>query len=91
MTFLTGNAGIKPDYDRCISMSAKSSLEEMIAPGALVILSTLIAGTVFSVQAVFGLLTGSLVSSVQLAISMSNSGFCDVAELRYVKNPTTER
>ena len=32
------------------------------------------AGTFFGVQAVFGLLTGSLVSSVQLAISMSNSG-----------------
>ena len=39
-----------------------------------VILSPLAAGTFFGVQAVFGLLTGSLGSSVQLAISMSNSG-----------------
>jgi len=103
LTILTGSTEIKPDYDRCISISTKSSLEEMIAPGALVILSPLIAGTLFGVQAVFGLLTGSLVSSVQLAISMSNSGgawdnckkyikngFSDDAELRYVKNPTTE-
>merc|ERR1711957_25572 len=63
----------------------------------------LIAGTFFGVQAVFGLLTGSLVSSVQLAISMSNAGgawdnckkyikngFSDDPELRYVKHPTTE-
>jgi inorganic pyrophosphatase len=103
LTILTGSTEIKPDYDRCISISTKSSLEEMIAPGALVILSPLIAGTLFGVHAVFGLLTGSLVSSVQLAISMSNAGgawdnckkfikngFSDDPELRYVKNPTTE-
>merc|ERR1719399_1050829 len=46
----------------------------MILPGALVIGSPLLAGTLCGQQAVFGLLTGSLVSSVQLAISMSNSG-----------------
>merc|ERR1711865_1130763 len=103
LTILTGSTEIKPDYDRCISISTKSSLEEMIAPGALVILSPLVAGTLFGVQAVFGLLTGSLVSSVQLAISMSNSGgawdnckkyikggHSEDPELRYVKNPTTE-
>merc|ERR1711904_387943 len=66
--------GLKPDYDKCISISTKSSLVEMVAPGALVIGSPLLAGTVFGVQAVFGLLTGSLFSSVQLAVSMSNSG-----------------
>jgi inorganic pyrophosphatase len=73
-TILTGSKEIKPDYDRPIQISTKSSLLEMIAPGALVIFSPLVAGTFFGVQAVFGLLTGSLVSSVQLAISMSNSG-----------------
>ena len=41
---------------------------------ALVMLSPLVAGTFFGVKAVFGLLTGGLVSGVQLAISMSNSG-----------------
>merc|ERR1712156_1740 len=74
LTILTGSLELKPDYDRCISISTKSSLVEMIAPGALVIGSPLVAGTFFGVQAVFGLLTGSLVSSVQLAVSMSNSG-----------------
>jgi len=103
LTILTGSLEIKPDYDRCISISTKSSLREMVAPGALVIGSPLVAGTVFGVQAVFGLLTGSLVSSVQLAISMSNSGgawdnckkfikggFSADPELRYVKKPQTE-
>merc|ERR1712151_1005585 len=74
LTILEGSKDVKPDYDKCIAISTKSSLKEMIAPGALVIGSPLLAGTLFGVQAVFGLLTGSLVSSVQLAISMSNSG-----------------
>jgi len=102
LTLLTGSTELKPDYDTCIAISTKSSLWEMIPPGALVIGSPLIAGTVFGVQAVFGLLTGSLVSSVQLAISMSNSGgawdnckkfikngFSDDIELKYTKNPKT--
>merc|ERR1711972_1234383 len=74
LTILEGSKDVKPDYDKCIAISTKSSLKEMIAPGALVIGSPLLAGTLFGVQAVFGLLTGSLVSSVQLAVSMSNSG-----------------
>merc|ERR1719326_2616209 len=95
---------IKPDYDRPIQISTKSSLVEMIAPGALVIFSPLMAGTFFGVQAVFGLLTGSLGSSVQLAISMSNSGgawdnckkfikngLSDDEQLMYTKNPTTKQ
>merc|ERR1719436_421841 len=71
---LQGSKELKPDYEACIKISTKSSLKEMVGPGALVIGSPLVAGTLFGTQAVFGLLTGSLVSSVQLAISMSNSG-----------------
>ena len=64
----------EPDYDACILISTTASLREMIAPAALVMLAPLIAGTFFGVNAVFGLLTGGMVSGVQLAISMSNSG-----------------
>merc|ERR1711981_1300006 len=62
------------DYDRCIKISTEASLREMIPPGALVILSPLVAGLGFGKNACAGLLSGALVSSVQLAISMSNSG-----------------
>jgi len=102
-TILTGSTELKPDSQACIRISTQSSLKEMIAPACLVILSPLLAGTIFGVQAVFGLLSGSLVSSVQLAISMSNSGgawdnckkyikngFSDDPELRYVKHPQTQ-
>jgi len=64
----------KPDYKRCIMISTDASLREMIKPGLLVILSPLVAGLWFGKNACAGLLSGALVSSVQLAISMSNSG-----------------
>merc|ERR1719331_1519514 len=59
---------------RCIKISTESSLREMVPPSALVMLAPLVAGTFFGVYAVFGMLTGGLVSGVQLAISMSNTG-----------------
>merc|ERR1712159_726695 len=65
---------VQPDYKTCIDISTQASLREMIAPGALVILSPLVAGLGFGKNACAGMLSGALVSSVQLAISMSNSG-----------------
>jgi Na+/H+-translocating membrane pyrophosphatase len=46
----------------------------MIPPGMLVIFTPLLTGIFFGVYAVSGLLVGSLIASVQLAVSMSNSG-----------------
>merc|ERR1712166_1364410 len=64
----------KPDYKRCILISTEASLREMLAPGALVILSPLVGGLAFGKNCTAGILSGALVSGVQLAISMSNSG-----------------
>jgi H(+)-translocating pyrophosphatase len=71
---LDANPTERPDYDACIAISTKASLREMVPPGAMVILTPLLTGIFFGVQAVCGLLVGSLIASVQLAISMSNSG-----------------
>merc|ERR1712151_277338 len=65
---------ILPQYTRCIAISTEASLREMIKPGALVILSPLVFGVLFGKNCTAGVLTGALVSGVQLAISMSNSG-----------------
>ena len=71
---LDANPTERPDYDACIAISTKASLKEMVPPGAMVILTPLLTGIFFGVNAVSGLLVGSLIASVQLAISMSNSG-----------------
>jgi len=63
-----------PDYKRCVQISTRASLREMIMPAALVILTPLLVGWLFGRNALAGLLAGSLVSGVQLAISMSNTG-----------------
>jgi inorganic pyrophosphatase len=63
-----------PDYQGCIQISTDASLKKMIAPGVLVIGSPLIAGFVFGPTATAGLLAGSIVSGVQVAISASNTG-----------------
>merc|ERR1719517_66637 len=68
------NGTAEPDYEKCIKISTEASLKEMIAPGALVIFSPLVAGLGFGKNTCAGLLSGALVSSVQLAISMSNTG-----------------
>ncbi|XP_058076954.1 pyrophosphate-energized vacuolar membrane proton pump-like [Magnolia sinica] len=64
----------KPDYANCVKISTDASLKEMIPPGALVMLTPLIAGTFFGVETLAGVLAGSLVSGVQVAISASNTG-----------------
>ena len=63
-----------PDYGRCIAISTRASIRKMIAPGILVIGSPLLVGYLLGVEGVGGLLAGSIVSGVQLAISFSNTG-----------------
>ena len=71
---LNDGTTVRPDYARCVEISTQASLKEMIAPATLVIVSPLATGTFFGIHATYALLTGSLLSSVMLAISMSNTG-----------------
>lgn len=64
----------KPDYKRCVDISTSAALRKMIAPGALVIVTPLLFGTLFGVPALAGLLAGSLISGLVMALSSSNSG-----------------
>jgi K(+)-stimulated pyrophosphate-energized sodium pump len=64
----------RPDYKRCVDISTSAALKKMIAPGALVIATPLVFGVLFGVPALAGLLAGSLVSGVVMALSSSNSG-----------------
>ena len=64
----------KPDYKRCVDISTTAALKEMIVPGLLAVVVPVIVGLVLGSEALGGLLAGSLVTGVLMAIFMSNAG-----------------
>ena len=64
----------KPDYKKCVSISTTAALHEMILPGIMAVLTPLAVGFLLGVESLGGLLAGSLVSGVMMAIFMANSG-----------------
>ena len=63
-----------PDYGRCVDISTKSALKEMILPGLLAVIVPVGIGLLLGAEALGGLLAGALVTGVLMAIFMSNAG-----------------
>lgn len=64
----------KPDYARCVAISTKAALKEMILPGVLVVMVPILVGFILGPEALGGLLAASIVTGFLLAITMANSG-----------------
>ena len=64
----------RPDYGACVSISTRAALHEMIVPGLMAVAVPLLVGILLGPAALGGLLAGSLITGVLLAIYMSNSG-----------------
>ncbi len=64
----------RPDYTRCVSISTGAALQKMVVPGMLAVVSPLIVGFVLGKSALGGLLAGSTVTGVLMAIMMANAG-----------------
>ena len=64
----------KPDYTSCVSISTQAALKEMLLPGIMAVVSPLILGVLLGTSALGGMLAGSLVTGVLMAIFMSNAG-----------------
>ena len=65
---------VKPDYDKCIDISTRASLKEMILPGLIAVLTPIVCGFVLGKEALGGLLIGGLASAIMLAVFMANAG-----------------
>jgi K(+)-stimulated pyrophosphate-energized sodium pump len=64
----------KPDYARCVDISTRGALSQMILPGILAVIVPLIVGVALGKEALGGLLAGAIVSGLMLAVMMANSG-----------------
>ncbi len=64
----------KPDYARCVDISAAAALKELIVPGLIGITAPIIVGFLFGVEALGGLLAGAIASGFLLAVFMSTGG-----------------
>ena len=64
----------KPDYAKCVDISTKAALKEMILPALIAVVSPIAAGFLFGAKGLGGLLVGGLASSIMLAVFMANSG-----------------
>ncbi len=63
----------KPDYKRCVDISTKAAIKEMIIPSIIAIVAPILVG-LWSLEALAGLLCGATVTGVLMAIMMSNAG-----------------
>ncbi len=64
----------KPEYEKCVAISTKASIREMMLPGAIALVTPVIVGFVFGPEVLGGLLAGVTVSGVLMGIFQSNAG-----------------
>jgi K(+)-stimulated pyrophosphate-energized sodium pump len=64
----------KPDSARCVDISTRAALREMIAPGVTAVLAPVLVGKLMGVEALGGMLAGATLSGVLLALFMANAG-----------------
>ena len=71
---LEGKEGVKPDSKKCVDISTQAALKEMVGPGVVAITAPVIVGVALGWDALGGLLAGSLVTGVLMALFMANAG-----------------
>jgi K(+)-stimulated pyrophosphate-energized sodium pump len=64
----------KPEYEKCVAISTKASLREMMLPGAIALIVPIIIGFSFGPEVLGGLLAGVTVSGVLMGMFQSNAG-----------------
>lgn len=64
----------KPEYEKCVAISTKASIREMVAPGLVALITPVVVGFLFGPEVLGGLLAGVTVSGVLMGIFQSNAG-----------------
>jgi K(+)-stimulated pyrophosphate-energized sodium pump len=71
---LEGKEGVKPDSARCVEISTKAALREMILPGLIAVSSPVIMGWMLGASALGGMLAGATTTGVLMALFMATAG-----------------
>jgi K(+)-stimulated pyrophosphate-energized sodium pump len=64
----------KPNYARCVDISTKAALQEMLLPGLITIITPILIGLIFGAEPLGGYMAGVCVSGVMWAIFQNNAG-----------------
>ncbi|MBI2619800.1 MAG: sodium-translocating pyrophosphatase [Ignavibacteriales bacterium] len=71
---LEGKPGVKPDAARCVDISTRAALKEMVVPGISAVVAPVLVGFLLGPEALGGMLAGATVTGVLLALMMANAG-----------------
>jgi K(+)-stimulated pyrophosphate-energized sodium pump len=71
---LEGKPGVKPEPEKCVDISARAALHEMILPGVVAVVAPVLVGLLLKKEALGGMLAGATLAGVLLALLMSNGG-----------------
>jgi K(+)-stimulated pyrophosphate-energized sodium pump len=69
-----GKPGVKPDYAKCVDIATVGAIRELLPASIFIIIATLAVGFIGGIHALGGFLAGAILSSLLLALLMSNAG-----------------
>jgi K(+)-stimulated pyrophosphate-energized sodium pump len=69
-----GKPGVKPDYAKCVDIATVGAIRELMPASVVIIVATLLVGFIGGINALGGFLAGAILSSLLLALLMSNAG-----------------
>lgn len=69
-----GKPGVKPDYAKCVDIATVGAIRELMPASVVIIVATLLVGLIGGINALGGFLAGAILSSLLLALLMSNAG-----------------
>jgi len=69
-----GKPGVKPDYAKCVDIATVGAIRELMPASVVIITATLVVGFIGGINALGGFLAGAILSSLLLALLMSNAG-----------------
>ena len=83
---LEGKEGVVCDHMACVTMCTKASIDEMLLPGILAVMTPISVGLLIGAKCLGGLLAGSIASGFMLAVMMSNAGGAWDNSKKYIEN-----